>query len=427
MASPSPLSSLLSLVSLSLLLLSSAAFQPSPPSASAAGSGSPPPQEPHQATLLGSILANLGFQELAMAVPALVSSASAAASSSPFTVFAPSDDSIRSCAACSPAALLREHLVPGLFSKIHLSKIAFGTKLETASPGRCLTVTSTSPRPGSNSSSPAAVKIFVDGVEVTRPDLFNDGRIVIHGLQGFVSPLSPLSCLQDHIPYPNSYSPPEIAGNIHRSAIVQLMLRDAMVRLRIRGYSILALAMRIKYAELAGLQNMTVFALDDSAIFAGGHAYVTNVRFHVVPNRLLMHADLLRLPAGTALPTLVHGQHLVVTNSGSAGAAAVGPSGSGLRINYVPIKAPDAVYNSKIVVHGIFLPFPHLYQADMAAARSAAAPPEEGIFEAAAPTRAAFGRRGACGASGASAGCSEMAPSVAPAISAFVDLDDEGL
>ncbi|XP_010917283.3 fasciclin-like arabinogalactan protein 21 [Elaeis guineensis] len=426
MASPSLLSSLLALFS--LLLLSSAAFQPSSPSTSPAGSGSPPPQEPHQATLLGAILANLGFQELAMAVPALISSASAAAPSGPITVFAPSDDSIRSCAACSPAALLREHLVPGLFSKIHLSNLAFGSKLETASPGRCLTVTSTASRPGSNSSSPIAFKIFVDGVEVTRPDLFNDGRIVIHGLQGFVSPLSPLSCRQDYIPYPKSYFPPEIASHRPGSAIVQLMLRDAMVRLRSGGYSILALAMRIKYAELAGLQNMTVFAVDDSAIFAGGHAYVTNVRFHVVPNRLLMHADLLRLPAGTTFPTLVHGQHLVVTHSGSTDTAAVGPSGSALRINYVPIKVPDAVYNSKVVVHGIFLPFPHLYLADLAAATwSAAAPPEDGFFETVAPTRAAVGGRGACGPSGPAAGCSDMAPSVSPAISAFVDLEDEGL
>nr|XP_010917283.2 fasciclin-like arabinogalactan protein 21 [Elaeis guineensis] len=363
-----------------------------------------------------------------MAVPALISSASAAAPSGPITVFAPSDDSIRSCAACSPAALLREHLVPGLFSKIHLSNLAFGSKLETASPGRCLTVTSTASRPGSNSSSPVAFKIFVDGVEVTRPDLFNDGRIVIHGLQGFVSPLSPLSCRQDYIPYPKSYFPPEIASHRPGSAIVQLMLRDAMVRLRSGGYSILALAMRIKYAELAGLQNMTVFAVDDSAIFAGGHAYVTNVRFHVVPNRLLMHADLLRLPAGTTFPTLVHGQHLVVTHSGSTDTAAVGPSGSALRINYVPIKVPDAVYNSKVVVHGIFLPFPHLYLADLAAATwSAAAPPEDGFFETVAPTRAAVGGRGACGPSGPAAGCSDMAPSVSPAISAFVDLEDEGL
>lgn len=68
---------------------------------------------------------------------------------------------------------------------------------------------------------------------------------------------------------------------------------------------------------------MTVFTLDDPSIFAGGHGYVTEVRFYVVPNRLLTHADLLRLPPGAILPTLVGSQQLVVTH------AAVGPTALG--------------------------------------------------------------------------------------------------
>ncbi|ONK75030.1 uncharacterized protein A4U43_C03F12600 [Asparagus officinalis] len=122
-------------------------------------------QSPSSATsLLSSILSNLGFQELAMVVPSLSSPSTVL--SSPFS---------------SSVTLLS-------------SKLSFSMKLKMISPNRCLTVTSTvvgSVNSGSNST----VKIFVDGVEISRPDLFNDGKIVIHGIQGFIAPLSPFSCL----------------------------------------------------------------------------------------------------------------------------------------------------------------------------------------------------------------------------------------
>ncbi|KAF5206822.1 fasciclin-like arabinogalactan protein [Thalictrum thalictroides] len=34
-----------------------------------------------------------------------------------------------------------------------------------------------------------------------------------------------------------------------------------------------------------------------------------------------------------------------------------------MRINYVRIKTPDVVYNLKIAVHSVYLPFPHLHPA----------------------------------------------------------------
>uniref|UniRef100_A0A453JLN4 FAS1 domain-containing protein n=1 Tax=Aegilops tauschii subsp. strangulata TaxID=200361 RepID=A0A453JLN4_AEGTS len=87
-----------------------------------------------------------------------------------------------------------------------------------------------------------------------------------------------------------------------------------------------------KFAELDKLANLTLFALDDPAIFVGGgHDYVSAVRFHIVPNHRLTRADLHRLRPGTTLPTLAgEGQSLVVTH-GSA-------SDDDVRINYTPIK-----------------------------------------------------------------------------------------
>lgn len=303
------------------------------------------------ATLFEPILANLGFQELAMASPSLSDSAFATWNG-PTTVFAPSDASIQRCASCSVPRLLREHILPGLFSFDYLSKLAFGTKIETLNPGHCITVTTSSASSdlgGDNNST----KIFIGGVEITRPDMFNNGLIVVHGLQGFISPLSPFSCNVERM---TALSFPQPDRLHHQQpflpfAIMRLMLRDAMLRLRNNGFSIVSLALKVKYGELVNLNNMTIFALDDASIFSGSHSYVNNVRFHIVPNRILSIADLGTLPAGTFFPTLVQGESLVITTAGET------PS---LRINYVRIKIPDLMRNLKIVVHSIFLPFPHL-------------------------------------------------------------------
>lgn len=114
--------------------------------------------------------------------------------------------------------------------------------------------------------------------------------------------------------------------------------------------------MKVKYAELVTLNNMTVFAVDDLSIFSGSHSYISNVRFHIVPNHFLSiaSADLEKLPVGTALTTLERGQPLLITTSGG------GLTSAPMRINYVRIKVPDVIRNVKIVVHSVYLPFPHI-------------------------------------------------------------------
>ncbi|KAM7270433.1 hypothetical protein ACFE04_029647 [Oxalis oulophora] len=318
--------------------------------------------------LLAPVLSHLGFTELAMAAPSLSSeTSSTTAWSGPSTLFAPSDSSIRTCYSCSVPSLLREHIVPGLFKVDYLRKLAFGTKIETLSPGRCITVTSSMPK---NVTSPNEAKVFIGGVEITHPDLFNNGLIVIHGIQGYVSPLSPFSCDVERM---TSLSFPFQPADRHSSAvpgsttthqlpvtvqpaIMRLMLRDAILRLRNNGFSILSLAMKVKYAELVALNNMTIFALDDVSIFSGSHSYLNSVRFHIIPNHYLAMGDLERLPAGTTMPSLEQGQSLVITTSGIGGL--IGPP---LRINYVRVKVPDVIRNLKIAVHSVYLPFPRIH------------------------------------------------------------------
>ncbi|KAK9064867.1 hypothetical protein SSX86_016249 [Deinandra increscens subsp. villosa] len=303
-------------------------------------------------SIFESILANLGFQELSVAVPSLSDDSAFTTWNGPTTIFAPTDASIRSCSSCSVVRLLREHIVPGLFSHDYLRKLAFGTKIETMDPGRCITVTS-------STDANNYTKIFIGGVEITRPDLFNNDLVVVHGLQGYVAPLSPFSC---NIERMTSLSFPAPADNrqsvteqsVQNPAyIMRLMLRDAMLRLRNSGFSILALAMKMNSVELMNLQNITVFAIDDVSIFSGSHSYVNNFRFHIIPNRLLPISDLEKISSGTLLPSLEAGQSLMVTTA----ARRFTP----MRINYVRIKVPDVMRNLKIVVHSIYLPFPHLH------------------------------------------------------------------
>ncbi|GJT48610.1 fasciclin-like arabinogalactan protein 21 [Tanacetum coccineum] len=215
-----------------------------------------------------------------MAVPSLSDDSAFATWNGPTTLFAPTDASIRSCSSCSVVRLLREHIVPGLFSHEYLKKLAFGTKIETMDPGRCITVTSSNDVNN-------VTRIYVGGVEITRPDLFNNGLVVVHGLQGYVAPLSPFSCNVERmtsLSFPIQVDNRQnnvVAQNANHqesvqypSYIMRLMLRDAMLRLRNSGFSILALAMKLKSVELMNLQNITVFALDDVSIFAGSHSRI---------------------------------------------------------------------------------------------------------------------------------------------------------
>ncbi|KAK2977515.1 hypothetical protein RJ640_009882 [Escallonia rubra] len=316
-----------------VVLIFTAVFVSTAAAAAAAATPTPKPQDSNS---ISTILSTLGFQELSTAA-----TAASLPNTTTITIFAPTDSSLLTCPSCSLPLLLQEHSLPSLYPLRHLSTFPFGTKIQTLAPNRCLTLTS----------STASPTLFINGVEVTRPDLFTSRYVIVHGIQGFLSHLSPLSC---HVELMStlSFPPDQLATSAF--FVMRLMLKDAMLRLRISGYSVLALAMSHKYKELLQLRAMTVFALDDSAIFeAQGHAYVPRLLFHVVPNRRLMAADLVGLDRNTVLPTMELGKMLVVTTAGGGGPLV------SMRINYVKIKGFDLLYNDRIVVHVLSLPFHH--------------------------------------------------------------------
>ncbi|KAL8553298.1 hypothetical protein ACS0TY_001825 [Phlomoides rotata] len=289
-----------------------------------------------------TILSTLGFQELSTATVSANLSAT-----TPLTIFAPSDASLLKCPSCSLPLLLQELSIPGLYPLHFLLTLTFGTKIETIAPNRCLTITTS-----------GKDKAFVNGVEITSPDVFNNGLLIIHGLQGLISHLSPLSCNVERTTSLSFPSPAlsSVSSLPSSQSIMRLMLKDAIIRLHAKGFDIVSLAMRVKYAELSELKSMTIFALDDAAIFSGGgYAYLSSFRFHVVPNRRLAAAELVRLPPATSLRTMDAGNNLVVTTAGGGG-----PS-SPMKINYVKIATIDLLHNSRIVIHGISSQFPLMH------------------------------------------------------------------
>ncbi|KAL3651735.1 hypothetical protein CASFOL_004737 [Castilleja foliolosa] len=333
------------LVLLISLFISAVVGSPSPSvSPSPTITFQPPPTHTYPPTLFATILSTLGFQELSTATVSANLSAT-----TPLTIFAPSDVSLLTCPSCSLPLLIQELSIPGLYPLQFLQTLTFDTKIETLAPNRCLTITNND----------KGNKVFVNGVQISSPDIFNNGLVVIHGLQGFVSHLSPLSCNVERMTSLSFPSPALAAATstVPPSLfIMRLMLKDAIIRLRATGYNLVSLALRVKYLELSDLRSMTIFALDDMAIFSsGGNAYLSNFRYHVVPNKRLTAAELVRLPATTSLPTLDAGNNLVVTNAGGGGPLAP------MRINYVKLTTIDLLHNSRIVIHGVSSPFPHMH------------------------------------------------------------------
>ena len=172
----------------------------------------------------------------------------------PYTIYAPTDYSISIHVLSSVSRILQQRTLPGAFSVNYMRTLAFGTKIETMTPVRCITVTSDLLN---------STKLSIGGVEIDRPNPFNNGFAIVHGLSGYVSHLPAFSCILGP------------AHAVPALSFKRLMLRDASMRLRISGYSVPALALRVKYADLASLHNAIVIgdAAISSILDIGGGEY----------------------------------------------------------------------------------------------------------------------------------------------------------
>ncbi|KAF8688821.1 hypothetical protein HU200_042152 [Digitaria exilis] len=321
---------------------------------------------------LAKVLASLGYNEMASAATLLADSPSVATWPGAITIFAAPDIFLQAaCPGCSRGRLLLDHMALGYFPYAELAA-APTMKLPSASIGFCLDVAAVERR----AFSVHRASLYVHGVEVSHPELYNDGRYIVHGLRGFIPPLSHTTCVegthrhhhhhqvqvQFHHQNRRHHHLSARSASTSDASVVRVMIRDAISRLRDSGFGFVALAMRVKFAELEKLANLTVFALDDKVIFfGGGHDYVSAVRFHIVPGHRLTRADLLHLRPGAILPTMAGvDQRLVITR-------VAGSAIDEVWINYIPMKKPDAVINPRVAVHGIYAAFPRLHLTNLAA------------------------------------------------------------
>ncbi|PWA72702.1 FAS1 domain-containing protein [Artemisia annua] len=301
----------------------------------------PPSSPPYNISIL---LNTLGFHHIS--VTATTTTTINSSTSSTITIFSPTDTSLQSCPYCSLPLLLLEHTVPGLYPYHLLKTLPFGAKIQTLATSSsnsplCLTLTKTVTTDDNNNPT-----LFVGGVQITRPDIYNDGHVIVHGIQGYLAHLSVYSCQVEKMTSLSFPSRP--------TAIMRGFVKDAIVRLRMSDYTVLALLIQENVDQLTEMDSMTVFAVDDAGVFGDGHLFAANLKFHIVPNMRLTALELLNLPVDTVLPTMVAGEGVVVTVAGGGGPL------TPMRINNVKVTSMNVVINDGIVVHGIAAPLPRV-------------------------------------------------------------------
>uniref|UniRef100_A0A8R7P104 Uncharacterized protein n=1 Tax=Triticum urartu TaxID=4572 RepID=A0A8R7P104_TRIUA len=89
---------------------------------------------------------------------------------------------------CSMRRLLLDHIALGYYPYSELTA-APTIKIPSASVNLCLNIDTVS-----GTFSVHHARLFVEGVEVSHPEVYNDGRYIVHGLRTFLQPLSRYSC-----------------------------------------------------------------------------------------------------------------------------------------------------------------------------------------------------------------------------------------
>jgi hypothetical protein len=189
---------------------------------------------------LARALRALGYNEMAASATLHPNLPSLARWHGPITVFAAPDVSLQtSCPFCSRRRVLLEHIALGYYPYSELAASPT-TKIPSASLNLCLNIATVR-----GTFSVHHARLFVEGVEISHPEVYNDGRYIIHGLRTFLQPLSPYSCFdRSHSRHCHDDSTPTTrpgdgtptrsdATSVSVSATrVSVKIREAIARLR---------------------------------------------------------------------------------------------------------------------------------------------------------------------------------------------------
>ncbi|KAG5240455.1 fasciclin arabinogalactan protein [Salix suchowensis] len=262
-------------------------------------------------------LSNSGYLSMSLTLP-LVSNSLLPHTPS-LTIFSPCDTAFTQ-AGQPPLSILRLHFSPLSFPLNSLESLSLGAKIPTLFPNHSLTITST------------GYDISLNGVKIRDSPVYDDGSLVILGVDRFFDPGFGAS-----------------GQNLGCSVKVSsdcYSYNEASRVLKSKGYSVMASFLDLQL--MAGFKDktaLTIFAPVDEVIkaFLGDLSeYSSMFRKHVVPCKI-MWGDLVNFDDGVVLETYLKGFGIAVSTSGD-----------NLMLNdQASVNFPDMYHNDWLVIHGL--------------------------------------------------------------------------
>lgn len=185
-------------------------------------------------------------------------------------------------------------------------------------------------------SSPSDVDVSLNGVKINGSAIYNDGSLVVFGIEKFLDPDFEVSGSISGRPAQGF----RCSGNgddFH-------MFEKASGALRSRGYSIMASFLDLQLTEFKNQTFITIFAPEDEivkSLIGNFTEYRSIFLRHFVPCKIASN-DLANLENGVLLPTYLDEFLINVTRSGDT-----------VLLSGVQVVAPDLYNNSWLAVHGL--------------------------------------------------------------------------
>ncbi|KAM0986751.1 hypothetical protein PS2_010765 [Malus domestica] len=292
----------------------------------------------HTQTLINAaeILSDSGYTSMSLTLD-LASRTLLSSRSPSLTIFAPNDTSF-ALSGQPPLILLQYHLLPLHFSLRSLKSLPFGAKIATLLSDRTLTVTTL----------PSDHRFSLNNVTVTASPIFDDGSLIIFGIDRFLDPYFRISGpIQSYIPKNlGCLAPKENPDQTMDLRDGYVPFNDASATLRSKGCSVMASFLELQFhGSFFKFQTMlTVFAPFDQVLMnrvGNLTEYSSIFHRHVVPCRLSW-SDLVSLNDGTVLRTNLVGFSMNITRSDDV-----------LKLNGVSVILPEVYHNGWLMVHGI--------------------------------------------------------------------------
>nr|XP_034902564.1 putative fasciclin-like arabinogalactan protein 20 [Populus alba]TKR84866.1 hypothetical protein D5086_0000252190 [Populus alba] len=270
------------------------------------------------------ILSNSGYVAMALILE-FGSQTDLIPPSQSLTIFSPSDTAF-SLSGQPSLDLLHFHFTPRSFSLNSLKSLPPGYQIPTLFSNHSLVI-----------SSNADSQTSVNGVKINGSALYDDGFLVIFGVDNFLDP-----------DFTVSGSINGSTGGICECHVTSgdddYSFEEASGVLKSRGYSVMASFLDLQLAKFKDHTRLTILAPVDEIVkgFMGDFSDYRSIFLrHVVPCKISWR-DLVSLDDGVVLPTYLRGFKINVTVSSTF-----------LMFNGVQVIVPEIYSNSWLAVHGL--------------------------------------------------------------------------